>query len=158
MKYRQAKDAGEYLEQRYTVAESGCWEWNRGVDKDGYGQCQSARCAREHKVSRAHQLSYVWYHGPTNGLMVCHRCDNPSCINPEHLFLGTAADNNADMISKGRQRPLRGEANPQAKLSDAAVDEIRSLKGWLTCHQVAKGYGCSFSYVCMIWRGEGRAA
>lgn len=95
----------EYLVQRISHQDNGCIVWTRGVDKDGYGQCHETRWGYELGVTRAHQMSYVITYGPIpNGLLVCHTCDNPSCINPKHLFLGTNDDNMKDMAKKGRAR------------------------------------------------------
>lgn len=98
---------------------SGCLLWLGGVNKDGYGQFAIRR--RQHG---AHTVALMATKGPIpKGMFVCHRCDVRSCINPEHLFLGTHADNMADRDAKGRA--ARGERNAGAKISAADVLEIR---------------------------------
>lgn len=75
-----------------------CWEWTAGKDGDGYGNFSINR-----RSIRAHRYSYKLYYGNLiEGMLVCHKCDNPSCVNPKHLFTGTALDNKLDSIRKGR--------------------------------------------------------
>jgi len=104
-----------------------CWEWTAGLFGNGYGQFR----AGARKV-RAHRAVYEMECGPIPvGVFVCHHCDNRKCVRPEHLFLGTAADNAHDRDNKGRARaigtPQPGESNPAAKMKQADVSEIRAL-------------------------------
>lgn len=109
--------------KNYRVDQNGCWLWLGSVGKDGYGRLTIRN--RSHSAHRQSYLVHVGNIGP--GLCACHRCDVRLCINPEHLFLGTQADNNADMDSKGRRRIVRGERRGNTKLTDAEVQRLRSM-------------------------------
>jgi hypothetical protein len=101
---------------------TGCWIWDGPVSRNGYGKLAVLRRAKG-----AHQASYAAYKGSiARGLCVLHECDEKLCVNPDHLRLGTHADNVTDKIKKGRARYSSGESHFRAKLSASAVAEIRS--------------------------------
>lgn len=102
---------------------STCWLWTGYTDKDGYGRFRLGKT----NVG-AHRYSYrIFYGGIGAKLSVCHTCDNPSCVNPAHLWLGTNKDNVRDMFAKGRQ-PLRaGSRHHKAKLEEWQIPLIRKM-------------------------------
>jgi hypothetical protein len=82
----------------------GCWTWRAGRDKDGYGKLAIGAGGSAQVHTRAHRFAYETFIGPIpEGMVVCHRCDNPPCARPSHLFVGTPRDNNDDKIAKGRE-------------------------------------------------------
>lgn len=90
--------------------EEGCWGWKGAPDKDGYGRIWSGGTGGQHM--RAHRVSFELFRGKIpEGLEVLHRCDNPPCTRPDHLFLGTNLDNSIDMVRKNRQ--AKGESHGQ---------------------------------------------
>lgn len=108
----------------WTVTDSGCWEWNGRRDDKGYGQLDYAGTSLG-----AHRASYIVFKGAIDdGLFVCHSCDNPPCMNPEHLWLGTNKENLRDMASKNRGGIAKGERNGFSKLDEESVRVIRRLR------------------------------
>jgi hypothetical protein len=130
-----------------------CWEWRAHRKPGGYGQFT----VRKGYFASAHVVSYALTNGPIPaGMVVCHRCDNPPCVRPDHLFLGTQADNARDMIAKGRDgRRLRGEEKPGAKLTEDAVRAIRAeprCQGYIK--RLAAKYGVSTRTIYTIRAGS----
>lgn len=126
-----------------------CWLWEGATTPFGYGDIKSHQ--RRHN---AHRVSYELHKGPIpQGMQVCHRCDNPRCCNPGHLWLGTAGDNCRDMVAKGRHvsPALKGSKNGRAILTDALVMEIRRDKRPGT--QIAADLGLGITTVNSIRRG-----
>jgi predicted DNA-binding protein (UPF0251 family) len=130
-----------------------CWEWTAAKNNWGYGVFGLNKTK---KSVRPHRISWELYYGVIpDDLFVLHKCDNPCCLNPEHLFLGTQADNMRDMSSKGRAknggfRPV-GEKNGMVKLTDNQAQEIRRLyKEGMPQKDIGKRFGVSQPTVSVI--------
>lgn len=146
-----------------------CWEWKGTINTMGYGEmCVQGR------IQRAHRLSYILFKGEIpKGIFVCHICDNPKCINPDHLWLGTAKQNNEDCLRKGRWKgrtgiklslehkkklsgPKKswfknGEKHPRSKLKELDIKEIRNmLNEDFTYQEIADKFGLSQSSLADI--------
>lgn len=131
-----------------------CWTWTGSRNAKGYGHA-----GRHGRVRAAHRIAWELTHGPIpDGLFVCHTCDNPPCVNPAHLWLGTNDDNMRDMAEKGRAPGRPGEQNPHAVLTVADVFAIRAVKpsrrirGFRAA--IAKQYGVGPSTISKVWAGE----
>jgi hypothetical protein len=127
-------------------AATGCWIWQRATNKLGYGITEDGL---------AHRLVWKVINGDIpEGMCVCHKCDNPQCVNPDHLFLGTHQDNMTDMVNKNRARPgkVKGESHGMTSLSSAQVEEIRMAEG-VTQRELAIKYGVSQGTISNIRRG-----
>lgn len=125
-----------------------CWIWTGAKQSCGYGTVYVPRLGTQ----LCHRLAWVLKNGAIPpGLNVLHRCDNPACVNPHHLFLGTHRDNMRDMLVKRRSRyglnPLRGESHPNSKLRSADISAIRNSSE--SSFDLAKRYSVSAS---SIWR------
>lgn len=133
--------------------EDACWLWTGFRDVGGYGRVSKWREANE---QMAHRISYLIAHGEIpKGLHVLHQCDNPSCVNPRHLFLGTNTDNMRDRDEKGRV--ASGERNGRAKLSDEDVFEILRLTAeGVRQKEIAKRFSVGRDYIWRITTGRYR--
>ncbi len=116
-----------------------CWIWAAAIDRDGYGIFRGTVGGKTY--TKAHRYSWVFHTGEIipSGTLVCHKCDNPRCVNPDHLFLGTPADNMRDKISKGRHRARKGADSPSAILTEEQV--LRIVKDPRPYAQIAADYG-----------------
>jgi DNA-directed RNA polymerase subunit RPC12/RpoP len=144
---------------RYVMsgAPDDCWEWAGGRDHHGYGRLHGEE--GRSSVAKAHRVSYEIHIGPIPlGGNVLHTCDNPPCCNPTHLFLGTKADNTADMIAKGRDYKV-GIVNRLQRqvLSDDQVREIRErYAAGASAKKLSSEFGYGPKYIYAIVSGERR--
>ena len=128
--------------------EDKCWPWLGAFDKDGYGQIWNGYTG---KMERAHRVSARLHLGDETGKVVCHKCDNPQCTNPNHLFFGTHLDNQNDKVAK--QRHAKGESQGNAKLTEDDVAEIRARINE-NYRDICKDFQLAPSTVYRIWNGQ----
>lgn len=134
------------LFNRCYLSETGCWEWN-SHKRNGYGLFYT-----DSKTQSAHRVSYELFHGPIPaGLHILHSCDNPGCVNPDHLRAGTAKENMADREARGR-RDVRGEQVGTSKLTEEQVRQIKFST--VAPKDVAAQYGIRETHVWRIRTGR----
>jgi hypothetical protein len=138
---------------------SGCWLWTRATEVSGYGSITVGRGPTKNGNEKAHRFSWRLHKGEIPaGMQVLHRCDVRSCVNPDHLFLGTPKDNYDDMVAKGRK--ARFDYSRLSPLTRDAVDNIRRDRDHgLSFSKLAKRYGISIAAAWKIarfrsWRGQ----
>jgi len=129
----------------------GCWVWKAGVNSAGYGSFWL-----NGQVRRAHRVVMEWQGYDVEGKFVCHSCDNPRCVNPDHLWLGSQKDNMRDAAQKNRLPT--GKNRPSGKLSDEDVNNIHKKynEGGVTQKELAQKYCVSRGHIANILNGERR--
>jgi hypothetical protein len=152
MAFEVTEELNQKFDDRYViVAESGCWVWT-GENREGYGRFRKPAGRKDKReYIAAHRYSFARFNGAIpDGMCVCHSCDVPECVNPDHLWLGSHADNMIDRDAKGRSAggSLPGEASPQSKLTAKIVIEIFNCQKPLA--EIAKTYGLAKSHVSRI--------
>lgn len=142
-------DLSERFERQFVPEPtSGCWLWTGALNTQGYGMIGVGK-----KQPLAHRVSWQLFKGQIpDRLCVLHRCDNPVCVNPEHLFLGTKKDNAVDMFVKGRAPDRRGSKHHNSKLTDADIVRIRTSK--LSGAEMARELGVRSATVSGIRLGK----
>lgn len=134
-------------ERHTTPLSTPCLLWEGSRDKNGYG-----KTTRNGKSIRAHRLAWIQARGPIeDGMWILHHCDNPTCINIDHLYLANHTDNMQDRKARGRTPDFMGEKHPRAKLTNEQVAEMReSYADGVSLDALAKSYDMSKSSICEI--------
>lgn len=129
-----------------------CWEWMAHRNNHGYGQFT----VQKGVFYTAHNVSYALTHGPIPaGMNICHRCDNPPCVNPDHLFIGTQSDNAHDMFAKGRAIRTRGTDRHNAVLTEDVVRAIRNAGRYRgLIKDLSSEYGVSTTTIRAVRTGK----
>jgi hypothetical protein len=144
----------KYLDTMVLKVPGGCWVWLGLLDKYGYGHL-SWRRPGQPVLGKAHRAAFIVYHGEPGSLHVCHSCDVRNCLNPDHLFLGTNAENMADKVAKDRQ--AKGTKNGCAVLTEAQVLDIRRSYvrgGLVTQAELGAMHGVNQQTVSAIVNGK----
>ena len=133
-----------------------CWLWTGARSlQTGYGSISVQVSTRCHRNILAHRVAWELTHGPIPpGMFVCHLCDNPPCVRPDHLVLGTHAANLFDARQKGRMATVRGERNGQAKLTSDDIVTIATLRGTMPQKAIAARFGIHQAHVKDIQLGK----
>lgn len=157
VKVRNRESGNALIEQCKTaeaLLDGECWEWPGALDRIGRG------VKKLHGTPIASRAVWIEVNGPIvpESLNVCHKCDNPPCVRPSHLFLGTQKDNIQDMLQKGREYRVYGDDHHNIKLTDAQIEEIRELRATsgLYLRQIAALFGVDGSHIGKIVRGDRR--
>ncbi len=142
------KDIKRFWSKIDIKSEDECWNWTAYKNRQGYGQI-SVNTDKKQTMFTPHRISYFLHYGvDPKELCVCHACDNPSCCNPKHLFLGTHDENNKDRNKKGRCNPPKGSDHFNSKLTEEQIIAIRNDNR--TQRVIAKDYNVSFTCICKI--------
>lgn len=145
-------EIAEYFLERVDITDD-CWLWKMATNRKGYGFFWDPRYK---KLVYAHRASYeIFVDEIPEGLSVLHHCDNPPCVRPDHLFLGTAQDNSDDMVAKGRSYDRHGTRNPRARLTEDEVNVIRSIykNKEATQSDLAKAFGVAQQTISAVVTG-----
>lgn len=143
----------ERFREKFRKVDSGCWIWEAGQHPDGYGLIWDGE-----RSARAHRVSYEIQEGEIpEGAYILHECDNPPCVNPDHLYVGNQQDNMDDAKDSGSfDNQVSGEEHPDSKLTEEDVEEIRSKyeNPEVSTYDLSEEYGVKPYHISRIIRGE----
>jgi len=153
----------KYIAERIEIDDNGCWLWTGAVSSGGYG-----RAVFQQEATGAHRFSWIAHEGMIpEGMCVCHTCDVRKCVNPEHLWLGTTAENQRDCTAKKRrahgprngrstspETSPRGERHGRARLNPSMVREIRSLRGKVSQSALGRRFGVPQTAISAVQLGK----
>lgn len=145
------EDLARFMQHVYMTGRAECWLWIGNKPDGRYGHFSVSG-----KIYKAHRWLYALVCGEIpEGMVIRHKCDNPSCVNPAHLTIGTHADNVADKYERGRAPNRQGEKHPLARLTEDKVKEIRRMSelGWPNS-RIAAEFGVSTQHVGKVVRRE----
>jgi len=138
-----------FHEKYMPITETGCWIWMAATVMN-YGVIGIGGRSKGNYL--AHRLSWELHRGKIpEGMNVCHKCDNPFCVNPDHLFIGTQQDNVIDMHAKGRANTPHGENSGVTKITEETAREVLSMKGKMKASEASKHYKIPYSTIRGIW-------
>lgn len=156
--YQRNKSLEEKFWEKVGICgEDECWEWRASKNNKGYGNFYVSIGNSKDDHWLAHRMSYkLSYEGFDKSLCVLHKCDNPPCVNPKHLWQGTNYDNVQDKLNKGRMRDMKGENNSGNKLTESKVKEIRELyaTGNYTYEDLGKMFDVHYSTIGYVNNGR----
>lgn len=147
-------NAVERFHKKYEIRETGCWIWTAGTRPNGKDVPYPRHWTEDGKSIGAHRFSFELVHGAIpKSMYVCHKCDTPLCVNPDHLFVGTHHDNMRDMVKKKRSFTGRGEDKKgRAKLTNQQANQIKKMD--VSQSKLASMFGVSQTTIGRIKRGE----
>lgn len=146
-----AASATEYLYKKSIPQSNGCVYFTSPLNVGGYGKIGSTQWAKNYKINSAHQLSYILAYGDYDRkYIICHKCNNRRCVNPDHLYLGTVQDNSNDMVRSGRS--LIGSKNLQSKLTEGNVRFILDNEDQITQADLGRLFGVTRGTIWKILR------
>lgn len=150
-------DWKRHLMYRVAKQENGCWLWTGAKSAGRGGAFYGSVAYRGRAGTKPHRLMFALTFPEVNitSLQINHKCDNSLCINPDHLYAGTHADNMRDKKLRGRSHKMPGEANPKAKLTNADIRQVRIERArGRTCMDIAADYGMHYSTIAKILNGK----